>query len=137
MKWCEELPYEELIKERSGGMKTILHNLYHVVYCEHIWVSQLLGINVNLQPIEKIQTLQHVREFEELTKERTLLWFDQEASFREAVLDLRGRQFSHTKVMMHIATHEVHHIGQLSVWSREIGRVPVNCDLLPRDVEFI
>lgn len=137
MKWCEELPYEELVKPRFGGMKSILHNLYHVVYCEHIWVSQLLGIDVNIQPIEKIRTLANIRAFEAMTRERTLQWFEQETVFNDAVLDLRGRQFSHIKVMMHIATHEVHHIGQLSVWSRELGLAPVNCDLLPRDVEFL
>ncbi|WP_171910665.1 DinB family protein [Rossellomorea aquimaris] len=27
------------------------------------------------------------------------------------------------KVLFHIVTHEVHHIGQLSVWSRETGRL--------------
>lgn len=65
--WCAELPQEELVKKRHGGMQTFIHTLYHVIYCEHIWVSQL---------------------------------------------------------------------GQMSVWARAIGRVPVNCDLLPRDVDF-
>lgn len=46
---------------------------------------------------------------------------------------MKMKKISHEKVMMQIATHEVHHIGQMSVWAREIGRTPVNCDLLPRE----
>ena len=36
------------------------------------------------------------------------------------------------EVMRHIIAHEIHHIGQLSVWSRELGKEPVSADLLGR-----
>lgn len=46
-----------------------------------------------------------------------------------------GNSFSFTyeRIIRHIITHEIHHIGQLSVWLREIGLKPVSSDLLIRD----
>lgn len=134
--WCAELPQEELVKKRHGGIQSFVHTLYHVIYCEHIWVSQLLEREINVQPMESVTTLEEVRTFEEATRQLTEEWFARQDELQHAMLDLRGRSFSHVKVMVHIATHEVHHIGQMSVWAREMGRTPVNCDLLPRDVNF-
>jgi len=42
--------------------------------------------------------------------------------------------FSFDKIITHILSHEIHHIGQLSVWSRELGLKPVSSDLLFRDL---
>lgn len=134
--WCEELPYEELVKKRHGGMQSFLHTLYHVVYCEHIWVNQLLEREIDVQPMEDVTSLDEVREFSSSTRLLTEEWFTRQAEFQQAILELRGCKFSHEKVMLHIATHEVHHIGQMSVWAREIGLAPVNCDLLPRKMDI-
>lgn len=134
LSWCEELSYEELVKKRHGGMQSFLHTLYHVVYCEHIWVSQLLGREIHVQPMEDVTSLDEVRSFAVSTRLLTEEWFSRQDELCRAILELRGRTFSHEKVMLHIVTHEVHHIGQMSVWAREIGRAPVNCDLLPRDI---
>lgn len=134
--WCADLSQEELVQKRHGGMQSFVHTLYHVIYCEHIWVSQLLGREIHVPAMEEVTTLQQVCTFEETTRKLTEEWFAREDEFQHAVLDLRGRTFSHVKVMLHIATHEVHHIGQMSVWAREIGKVPVNCDVLPRDIDF-
>ncbi|MBN8191263.1 hypothetical protein JI667_03795 [Bacillus sp. NTK074B] len=45
-----------------------------------------------------------------------------------------GRTYSLTfkKVLQHVVTHEIHHIGQLSVWAREIGKKPVSSDFIFR-----
>ncbi|PLR86418.1 hypothetical protein CVD25_07745 [Bacillus canaveralius] len=34
--------------------------------------------------------------------------------------------FPYKKVIQHVITHEIHHIGQLSIWSRELGIKPVH-----------
>ncbi|MFB7142899.1 DinB family protein [Gottfriedia sp. NPDC056225] len=38
--------------------------------------------------------------------------------------------FSYGEVLSHIMIHEVHHMGQLSVWARQIGLIPVNSDFI-------
>lgn len=34
------------------------------------------------------------------------------------------------EVMRHVIAHEIHHVGQLSVWAREIGKPPVSAKLI-------
>ena len=45
-----------------------------------------------------------------------------------------GRMVTDTwgEVMRHIIVHEIHHIGQLSIWARELGRKPVSANLIGR-----
>ena len=61
--WCGHLPTEELLKKRVGGMGCILHNLYHVVDCEQIWINQLNNSDVIAKDISTITDLNHVIDF--------------------------------------------------------------------------
>ncbi|WP_026691293.1 DinB family protein [Alteribacter aurantiacus] len=135
IEWCEGISYEELVKERTGGMKSLLQNLYHVINCEHLWVSHMLG-----EPVERIEvsTLEEVKAFSKRTKERTLRFLEGYEKEANDVLALTGkdgqeRTFPFEQVLYHIITHEVHHIGQVSVWAREMDRKPVRTDLIARE----
>ena len=33
---------------------------------------------------------------------------------------------THGEAIRHIIAHEIHHIGQLSIWAREIGMEPIS-----------
>ena len=43
-----------------------------------------------------------------------------------------GDVFTYGEVVRHVVAHEIHHIGQLSVWSREIGLQSVSANLISR-----
>ncbi len=45
-----------------------------------------------------------------------------------------GKEEAHKcgEVMRHVIAHEIHHKGQLSVWARELEKVPVNANLFGR-----
>lgn len=70
--WCETISNEELMKKRISGMSTILHNLFHVIDCEQIWVNQMQGTPVILKDINKVSTLEDVKVFSNLTNSVTL-----------------------------------------------------------------
>jgi uncharacterized damage-inducible protein DinB len=36
------------------------------------------------------------------------------------------------EVLRHVITHEIHHIGQLSVWVRDMGVQPVSANFIER-----
>lgn len=36
------------------------------------------------------------------------------------------------EIIRHTIAHEIHHIGQLSIWAREMGRAPVSANLIRR-----
>lgn len=139
-KWCETISYEELTKKRMGGMQSIIHNLFHVIDCEQIWVNQMQGTPVIIKDINRISSLNDVKIFSDLTKPVTEGFIKShtfEAEDRILVVKSRNgtiNSLSFDKIITHILSHEIHHIGQLSVWSREIGLKPVSSDLLFRDL---
>ncbi|WP_371019064.1 DinB family protein [Pseudalkalibacillus sp. JSM 102089] len=138
--WCDNIAYEELIKTRTGGMGSIIHNLFHVIDCEQIWVNQMKGTPVIIKDIKEIRTIDEVKAFSEQTKYTTKS-FIESLSHKDTpgILEVKtkkGKTVSYTydKLIKHIVSHEIHHIGQISVWSREIGLKPVSSDLLFRDL---
>ncbi len=40
------------------------------------------------------------------------------------------------EILHHIIAHEIHHIGQLSVWARELERQPVSANFLGKGFSF-
>ena len=38
----------------------------------------------------------------------------------------------HGEIIRHTIAHEIHHIGQLSIWAREMGKAPVSANLIRR-----
>jgi uncharacterized damage-inducible protein DinB len=138
--WCETISNEELTKKRIGGMGSILHNLFHVIDCEQIWVNQMQGTSVIIKDINKISSLDDVKTFSNLTKPVTQKFIKTYISEdKDKILVVKSKNgttnsLSYNKVISHIISHEIHHIGQLSVWSREIGIKPVSSDLIFRDL---
>ncbi|OCA89872.1 hypothetical protein A8L44_02745 [Bacillus sp. FJAT-27986] len=138
-KWCQNVSSEELIKKRVGGMGSILHNLYHVIDCEQIWINQMKGSEVIVSNLSTITELTNVIDFsteiKQLTTEFLCPWDSQMDNKILNITNRNGHTFSFTygKILRHIITHEIHHVGQLSVWSRELDIKPVSSDLLFRD----
>lgn len=140
IEWCENLPKEELIKKRTGGMQSILHNLFHVIDCEQLWINQLQGTPVSKKDMEAIKGLDEVKEFSSLTQIVSRSYLEKYERINEKKLftyTLKSgekKQWSYDKVLYHIISHEIHHIGQLSIWAREMEIKPISSDLIFRDV---
>ena len=138
--WCETISLEELTKKRIGGIQSILHNLFHVIDCEQIWINQMQGTPVIINDINKISSLNDVKTFSNLIKPVTQSFIKSYTSKAEdRILIVKSKSgttksLSYDKIISHIISHEIHHIGQLSVWSREIGLKPVSSDLIFRDL---
>ncbi|TLS37120.1 DinB family protein [Pseudalkalibacillus caeni] len=134
--WCKEIPGEELVKQRTGGSGSILKTLFHVADCEQIWINQMQGTPVIVKDVQRISSLEEVMAFSTETKSQTeefLRSWNEE--MEEKTFQMKRRNggsytFTYGKIMRHIITHEIHHIGQLSVWAREIDKKPVSSDLI-------
>ncbi|MFJ7971523.1 DinB family protein [Psychrobacillus sp. NPDC096389] len=139
-KWCETISNEELLKRRVGGMGSIIQNLFHVIDCEQIWVNQMQGTPVIIQDIHLVSSLKEVKEFSNVTKTETLNFIQSyfsEGEEKSLIIQRKNgttKSLSFDKIISHIISHEIHHIGQLSIWSREIGMKPVSSDLIFRDI---
>lgn len=135
MEWCLKLPSDELLKKRNGGMGTISKTLAHVIDVEHSWIRAIQGkmdIEIDLDSYDTIEAIQdlsaryhvEVREFIQ-TWSPVMEHEVMEASWMEG-------SYEKGKVVRHLIAHEIHHIGQLSIWAREMGYIPISASLIDR-----
>lgn len=136
--WCEDVPLEELLRKRTGGVGGILHTLFHIIDVEWSWIRVLQGkpdFQENFeeyQSVEKIRMLQatfrqevedFVNDWDE-NKENRILYDPQPDG--SVATDTWG------EVVRHMIAHEIHHMGQLSIWAREVGKKPVSANVIGR-----
>ena len=115
----EQLSDEDIQKERVGGMGSILRTLFHIVDVEQAWIllalQQLPGSHYSY---EEYKSLAQVKKLSDTcrieVKKYVQNWSD----------NMEGNKidnFTFGEVMRHVIAHEIHHMGQLSVWIRELG----------------
>ncbi|MFE4524489.1 DinB family protein [Cytobacillus firmus] len=137
-KWCESISVEELQAERIGGMGSILKNLIHVIDCELLWINYMLEEPHYYPEKDLIVNLEDVIRYSIFTKgvtEKFLLNLTMDYENKNIqIKDSKGKTylFTYGKIIRHIITHEIHHIGQLSIWSRELEVKPISSDLIVR-----
>ncbi|OBZ12148.1 DinB family protein [Bacillus sp. FJAT-26390] len=135
-RWCEDVPEEELLRSRTGGVGGILHTLFHIVDVEWSWIRAIQGKSDFQESFEGYRTLKKVRqldaEFHAEVEAFVRSWdvsmenrpFYDERPDGSVVIDAWG------EIMRHVIAHEIHHVGQLSVWARELGKKPVSANLI-------
>ena len=137
-RWCEELSEEELLRERTGGMGNILHNLFHIADVEWSWIRLLEGKTDFQEDFKNYNSLSKVRTLDaELHLAVESFVNNWEASMENNLLyenspDGKIVTFTWGEIMHHIIAHEIHHIGQLSIWARETGKKPVSANFIER-----
>lgn len=137
-RWCEGISEEELLKRRTGGVGSILETLFHIADVEWSWIRILKGEDDFQEKFSEFNSLSKMREldasFRTEVEEFVGSW---DQSFENNLLlstGSDGTEYTEKwgEVMRHVIAHEIHHIGQLSVWSRGLGKEPVSADLLGR-----
>lgn len=135
-RWCEEVDEAELLAERNGGVGGILHTLFHIIDVEWSWIRIMQGKEDFEEKFEEHNSLKLVREldavFHKEVEEFVRNW--NVSMENNIVYDTLpdGRVSTDTwgEIMRHVIAHEIHHIGQLSVWSRELGLKPVSANFI-------
>ncbi|MBT2681756.1 DinB family protein [Bacillus sp. ISL-35] len=137
--WCKSISPEELKAERVGGMGSILKNLIHVIDCELLWLNYMLEKPNHYPEKDSITSLDDAIRFSDFTKKVTEDFISHLPNdFDGKLIHIKNNRgkvhtFSCGKILRHIITHEIHHIGQLSIWSREMDMKPVLSDLIIRN----
>ncbi|MFJ8063528.1 DinB family protein [Psychrobacillus sp. NPDC096426] len=135
-RWCEDVNEEDLLAERKGGVGGILHTLFHIIDVEWSWIRILQGKSDFQENFRDYQSLQKVRELDAKFKIEVVQFvreWDESMDnrlFQDIMPDGRVDTDTWGEVMRHVIAHEIHHIGQLSIWAREIGKKPVSANLI-------
>jgi uncharacterized damage-inducible protein DinB len=139
-KWCEDLNEEELLKGRTGGVGGILQTLFHIIDVEWSWIMILQGKPDFQEKFEEYNSLDKVKKldarFHQEVEEFIRNWDDslQSNLLQETRPDGTIDSLTWGEVMSHVIAHEIHHIGQISVWARELGRRPISANLVGRNL---
>lgn len=142
-RWCEDLSEEELLRNRMGGMGSILLTLFHIVDVEWSWIRSLQGKTDFQESFDHYKSLSQVRKLDaefHLEVESFVNSWDASMENRllyETLPD--GRIISDTwgEIMRHVIAHEIHHIGQLSIWAREMDKKPVSANFIGRGLSSL
>ncbi|MCR8644356.1 DinB family protein [Paenibacillus sp. N1-5-1-14] len=134
--WCKDVPLEELVKKRTGGIGGILHTLFHIVDVEWSWLQGMQGKPDFQENFEEYMTLEKVMELDakfRLDVEPFVQAWDD--SYETRLFDVEspnGGEFIETwgVLMRHVIAHQIHHLGQISVWARGIDKKPVSPNLI-------
>jgi len=114
----------------------ILKTLFHIADVEWSWIQVLQDKPDFLEDFEQYKSLQQVREldakFHLEVEPFVLAWHEglERNVFEDHLPDGRIVTDAWGEVMRHVIAHEIHHVGQLSVWAREIGKPLVSANLI-------
>ncbi|MBB3112199.1 putative damage-inducible protein DinB [Paenibacillus phyllosphaerae] len=136
--WCETVNEEELLKQRTGGVGSILYTLYHIINVELGWISGMQGSQGQFRHFEDCNSVAKLREYSAQSHAQIAPFlYAWDGSLQDRILKDQNHegeweQFRYGEVLQHVLVHEIHHIGQLSIWSRELGKQPVTANLIRR-----
>ncbi|PFS67859.1 DinB family protein [Bacillus cereus] len=134
-KWCEQLSEEELFRKRVGGVGSILETLFHIVDVEYSWISALQGKEDNEPKFKDYQSIQKVKALSDLYKRELEVFLQLWSSSLECKIlkaSWTDKTYTFGEVLRHVIVHEIHHVGQLSIWARELNLQPVSANLIGR-----
>ncbi len=137
-RWCAELSEEELLQNRTGGVGSILHTLFHIVDVEWSWIRILQGKTDFQESFDGYKSLNQVRkldaEFHLEVANFVNNWDDtmENKLIYDTLPDGTVETLTWGEIMRHTLAHEIHHVGQLSIWARDLGKKPVSANLIGR-----
>ncbi|MGM7685062.1 DinB family protein [Cytobacillus sp. Hm23] len=133
--WCKQLTVEELLIDRVGGVGSILYTLFHIIDVEYSWIRAIQGEEDKVIEFKKYHTLENIISLSHACRsdiesfiEENSQWLDDE----HVTVSWDDEEFTKIEILNHVIVHEIHHLGQLSVWARELNLVPVGAHYIGR-----
>ncbi|GIO42783.1 DinB family protein [Virgibacillus sp. LDC1] len=137
IKAFSSLSKEELFKDRNAGLGTIIKTLLHIIDVEYSWIRAMNkkpDISINLDEYKDLpEVLELSNQLRVEIKEYINQWNDNLENDRVEPSWME-ESFRKGEIFRHILVHEVHHIGQLSIWARELGIEPISSNFIGRDI---
>ncbi|MBD3922164.1 DinB family protein [Paenibacillus sp. PR3] len=133
----EELSIEELVKDRHAGQGSILKTLVHIIDVEYSWICAIMGKPEILFDVADYGDLPSIASLSnrlraEIREDLNIL--NLSSLEQESIIPPWMTQpLSKAEILMHLIIHEIHHVGQLSLWARELGITPPNSNFIGRD----
>jgi len=131
----QQLPHEDLIQARPGGVGSILKTLFHIIDVEYSWLQALMGEKVLDPNYEDYMSLELVMKLSHSNRQNIKEFINRlspERDYELVTVPWSGEQLYFGEVLRHVIVHEVHHIGQLSIWAKDVGIQVVSSNFIQR-----
>ena len=138
--WCNQLSNEELIKDRTGGVGSILYTLFHIIDVEYSWLRAIQGKEDIVFKFANYDTPEKAKSLSDRLRNEIAEFLKKKLdALKENVVCVPWDEEKYTvvEILHHIIAHEIHHIGQLSIWSRELELNPVPANFIGRKFNSI
>ncbi|MEF2965894.1 DinB family protein [Paenibacillus sp. M1] len=132
---CSQLSENELVQERQGGLGSILKTFFHIVDVECSWIQAINGDVVSEPNYEHYKSLELIRELSRESQDvvnKSLLNWTPKNEYKSVSVPWSSKTYYYGEVLRHVIVHEIHHIGQLSIWSNAMGLKAVNVNYIGR-----
>ncbi|MFC9538482.1 DinB family protein [Lysinibacillus sp. NPDC056959] len=132
--WCNQLSIEELLQKRIGGVGSILYTLFHIIEVEYSWIRGIMGEKDRMFDFDEYRTLEKVKNLSIELQDEIIEFLKHNENLNDEIVKVSWDINTYTKndILHHTITHEIHHIGQLSVWARELNLSPVPANFIRR-----
>ncbi|MEC4587948.1 DinB family protein [Bacillus safensis] len=138
--WCNQLTTEELLQDRIGGVGSILYTLFHIIDVEYSWIRGIQGKEDVVLDFDDYKTLTKVKTLSMTLRHEIVEFLKShldEKQDRMVTVPWDEDEYTKNEILHHIIAHEIHHIGQLSVWAREKQLTPVSANFIGRKLKSV
>jgi uncharacterized damage-inducible protein DinB len=131
---------EELYAERTGGMKSFAQTFFHIIKVEYDWICDLQEKPISEEKFNDFRDFESIIALSKKFRLEIIDFIKQwNSELENKILSIdfgggNGIYCTYGEAMRHIIAHEIHHIGQLSIWAREVGLEPVNANFIHRGI---
>lgn len=135
LQWCRGISESELTKERAGGMGSFRLTLLHIIDVEYSWVRAYMGkpdIEIDLASYYTIDEIEDLSNKLQQENREYLSEWTHDIENQMVYASWLNQSFTKGEIIRHIIVHEIHHIGQLSIWAREMEMKPVSANFIDR-----
>ncbi|MFC3417910.1 DinB family protein [Salinicoccus hispanicus] len=134
---CSQLSDEILMEKRTGGPGSILYTLFHIIDVEQSWIRSIRGKEDIVYNFEDHNSLEKVKELSDRLRKEVADHLDvelKETEDRIVSVPWDEEEFTRIEILHHVIAHELHHMGQLSIWAREMDMEPVTANFIRRNL---
>ncbi|MGG0821777.1 DinB family protein [Paenibacillus turicensis] len=134
---CNQIPKEELIRQRVGGVGSILRTFFHIIDVEYSWIRGIQGKPDIQAQFEDYQSIEQMKNLSDSWRNETQDFLNTWTSkFEKEAVTVPWTEGRYTKgeILRHLIAHEIHHMGQLSIWIKQLGLQPVSANVIGRNL---
>lgn len=132
---CKKVPIDELLCKRMGGAGGILYTIFHIADVEYSWIRGIQGkpdIQVQYDNYKSIELLKELSDSWEIEIQLFLQTWTIDLDNEIVTVPWKEELYTKGEIFRHVIADEIHHMGQLSVWFRELGLQPVSANVIGR-----